>query len=894
MNPVFACFLIAGMLLLGNAQISLGRAPDAREVIKTTGVEAGLAVHVGTTDGVLEAALNNGGRMLAQGLALSDEAAARARKHLFEQRLYGLASVSVIKTAATLPYYDHLVNLLVADLDALGQNAPAKAEIQRVLGYEGVAHLKQGGKWAKTVLKTPPEIDSWTHFHYDASGNPVGRDLVVGPPNSFRWIDGPFNVNLIGGFRTSDGVAVQINGAYLNLGKGRPEVAADRSGLRLWARDVNSGVLLWHRMVLPERSQLTYAGTYTETFVAAGGRIYLYDFMDENQVALTALNLRTGAVERVFDQGAVCRKTDMPEVPVDNKGRKPDWRKWANDFFAWSMVLVHEGKVVQMVKDRLVVMDAATGRLLWKKTAEDGTHYLKSLVADGRLVALRAKVGPGAKLGGHTTRSADLVAAEAWQWRDGKPLWQNDLSGLAYLTDSHEVVFHQNFGSNGKYLLVPHTKGLLLLKAEDGGRVWDQPMRPMIGYHIIKDRIFLGHVGTPVFGGVLMLASGEKDPTPRNGGTNQSACDAPTATLNWFMGKRNFIPVEPKDDWPQWVSMRCFGKKCGERAACSYGSVFGLSPMCGCDQFIRGSGAFYAVPPVTPVNDAQRVTKAGPAALGPLVSQDAARKGSAAIFWGKPEGLECFWFTTNFRWSRPIHQWPAYGLLQTAPVTTGDLTLVAHVHEHRLAASRGGREVWNFVAGARIGAPPVVYRDLAVLASHDGCVYAVNLKDGSQAWRFLAAPADRRHVMLGQIESAYPVFNTVLDGDRLYCSAGRHEELDGGIHFYCLDAATGAMKWHVSRRRGMESNLEPYRQRKNYKGERGEIPGVLSDGRAQMNDLLELRKGRLWLHGVPLVDVAAPKDDVEYPKTLVPPQLQSSATNGDELSRQASRGGRIP
>jgi hypothetical protein len=135
--------------------------------------------------------------------------------------------------------------------------------------------------------------------------------------------------------------------------------------------------------------------------------------------------------------------------------------------------------------------------------------------------------------------------------------------------------------------------------------------------------------------------------------------------------------------------------------------------------------------------------------------------------------------------------------------------------------------------------------------------------------------------MLGQIESAYPVFNVVLDGDRLYCSAGRHEELDGGIHFYCLDAATGAMKWHVSRRRGMESNLEPYRQRKNYKGERGEIPGVLSDGRAQMNDLLELRDGRLWLHGVPVVDVASPKDDVKYPKTLVPPQWREKRKSLD-------------
>jgi outer membrane protein assembly factor BamB len=862
--PWVAALLLASKAMAGDDM------PSAAQVLKQTGVPAGLAVVVGTTDGVLEAALTNDGKVLVQGLALSEQAAAEARKHLFGKKLHGLASVSTVKSAATLPYYDAMVNLLVADLDALGRDGPSDDEINRVLGYGGVAYVKKAGPWTRTVKATPKEIDSWTHYQYDASGNPVSKDLVVGPPNAFRWVDGPFNVNLIGGFRTSDGVAVQISGAYLNVGKGRLQVPAGLEGLRLWARDVNSGVLLWHRAILPERSPVRYATGYTETFVAAGGRVYIYDFTDENRVALTALNLRTGAVERVFDQGVVCRKADWPVGTEKNA----DWRKWASDCFASSMALAHDGKVVQMVRDKVFVMDAATGNVSWKKQAPDGTHYLKALVCGDRLVVLRAK--PKLAERGWAMRHGELVAAEAWGWGDGKELWRTDLAGLMFPTDGLEGTFRQSFAAQGDYLLMPHTKGLRLMSAKDGSVVWDKPIPQMIGYHIIRDRIFLGHVGTSVFGGVLMLATGEEDPTPRSGGTNQSACDAPTATLNWFMGKRNFIPVEPKADSPQWVSMRCFGKKCGERAACSYGSVFGLSPMCGCDQFIRGSGAFYAVAPVVPVRDEQRLAKGGATALGPVAAQDTARKSLAGIFWGKPEGLESFWFTTNFRWSQQMYQWPGYGIVQTPPVQAGDVALVAHVHEHRLAASRDGQEVWNFVAGGRIGSQPVVHGQRAIFACHDGHVYAVNVKDGSLAWRLLAAPADRRHMMLGQLESAYPVFNVVLGGDRLYCSAGRHEELDGGIHFYCLDAATGAIQWHVSRRRGMESNLEPYRQRKNYAGQRGETPGVLSDGRAQMNDLLELREGKLLLHGVPMVDVTAPKDAVMYEKTLVPPQLSGS------------------
>jgi hypothetical protein len=134
-----------------------------------------------------------------------------------------------VKTAASLPYYDRLVNLLVADLDALGDDAPSKEEINRVLGYEGVAYLKQDGKWTKTAKPTPKNVDAWTHYHYDASGNPVSKDLVVGPPNTFRWVDGPFGMNLIGGLRTSDGVSVQINPAYLPM-KSRPRVPADPKG----------------------------------------------------------------------------------------------------------------------------------------------------------------------------------------------------------------------------------------------------------------------------------------------------------------------------------------------------------------------------------------------------------------------------------------------------------------------------------------------------------------------------------------------------------------------------------------------------------------------------------------------------------------------------------------
>ena len=854
------------LTLAGMAPASGARSSTAEQVIEKTGVSAGLAVVVGTTDGKLVAGLTNGGRMLVQGLALTDEAAEEARKHILAKRLYGLASVVRIESGRTLPYFDRLVNLLVADLDALGGRAPSMAEMMRVLGYEGVVWLKRDGKWSRTVKPTPQDVDSWTHYHYDASGNPVCKDLVVGPPNTFRWVDGPFGMNLIGGFRTSDGVAVQINPTYL-LMKSRPRIPDELRGLHLWARDVNSGVLLWRRQIVPPNARYRYAREHTETFVAAGGGVYAYDFTDDERVALTCWDIRTGKVRRVFQRGVVCRKADWPGGP----DKRADWREWANKAFAWSTVLVRDGKVVQMVRDKLLVMDLGSGRVIWRKQTGDDTQYTKVVVSGDRLVTLRARIESDRR-----ERKLNLASAEAWRLNDAAPLWRIDLTGLTY-PSAAEGNYHQNLAAREPYLLLPLADNrAILLDARDGSRVWEKPSNGRFGHLIIGDRIFMDHAGSNPFGGVIMLATGERDPTPRKGGMNQSACDAATGTPKWFMGKRNFVPVDRRPGWPHWVSLRCMGKKCGERAAASYGSIYGVSPMCGCDQFIRGSGAFYAVKPVAPVADQRRLSRGGGGALGPVEPQVEATKALSATFWGMPEGLPGFWFTTNFRWSEPIHHWPGYGRTQTKPVQADALTLVAHVHEHRLAAMREGKEVWNFIAGGRIGAPPVVFGHLAIFASHDGCVYAVNVADGRLVWRLLAAPADRRHVVLGQVESGWPVFNVVLRDDLVYCSAGRHEEMDGGIHFYCLDAATGAVRWHVKRRCGLESDLEPIRQRKNTGDDRGRERlkrGILSDGRAQMNDVIELRDGHLCLHGVPMVDVSDPKDTIKYPRTLVPPQI---------------------
>jgi hypothetical protein len=152
--------------------------PSARTIIEETGVTQGLAVILGETDGTLEADLAADGRMLVQSLTTDSAACAKARAHLFAQGVYGQASVDRVDSVKTLPYYNMLVNLLIADCDALGEDQPAMKEVMRVLGYGGIAYLKIDGKWKAQQRPMPNNVGEFSHYLYDATRSNMSPDEV--------------------------------------------------------------------------------------------------------------------------------------------------------------------------------------------------------------------------------------------------------------------------------------------------------------------------------------------------------------------------------------------------------------------------------------------------------------------------------------------------------------------------------------------------------------------------------------------------------------------------------------------------------------------------------------------------------------------------------------------
>jgi len=130
----------------------------------------------------------------------------------------------------------------------------------------------------------------------------------------------------------------------------------------------------------------------------------------------------------------------------------------------------------------------------------------------------------------------------------------------------------------------------------------------------------------------------------------------------------------------------------------------------------------------------------------------------------------------------------------SAPVIAGGKVFVAAVDRQEVIAldANTGKKLWSFTAGGRVDSAPTIWQGRVLFGCADGYVYCLRATDGALAWRFRAAPEDRRHFAFEQIESVWPVSGSVLvQNDSLYCIAGRSMFLDGGLRMLRLDPKTG-------------------------------------------------------------------------------------------------------
>ena len=769
----------------------LSSAQDATAVLTQAGIKGGVVVHLGCGDGTLTAQLRAGEQYLVHGLDTDPGQVDTARHRLRDQGVYGPVSVDVWD-GRRLPYCDNLVNLIVAEDRAQATDE----ELLRALAPNGVALVRRGGRWEKTVKPWPKQMDEWTHYFHGADGNPVADDTIVGPPQRLQWVGSPPWA------RHHDHMAsmtslVSANGRLFYIfDEGSTASIQLPEQWRLIARDAFNGTILWKRQIdqwntrqYPLKSGPAHL---LRRLVAVGDRVFVTLGIDAPAVALDAATGETVLTyagsehtgEIVVSDGVVFLVADT------SRSRLPDWRRVST--YVWQNTsAANPGWGWNGTTRQVLAYDAATGKQLWK--AERPVAPC-SLAAD----ATRVVFHDGEK----------LVCLDR---RNGATVWESEPAptalpvptntGPRVLIYKSAVLFAGNDGKMSGWSL------------NDGKKLWEQAHKPS-GHMSLRDLLVVdGLVWTAAiasanqdgtFTGYDALTGERKREFPADVQVHwfHHRCYPCKATGKYILTARNgteYVDLE-KETWKpnHWV-----------RGGCIYGVMpcngmtYASMHSCGCQLEAKLTGfnalASGPVPQATEteLSGAARLQKGPahgrmaygkplpPAADWPTYRHDEGRSGATSA----PVDL-----TAGSGWQTQLR-----GRL-TPPTVAGGRVFVASIDTHTLHAldADTGRELWSYTTGGRIDSPPTYHASMVFFGSADGYVYALQGGDGALAWRFRAAPLDRRIIAWEQLESAWPVHGSVLVHDGvLYCTAGRNMYLDGGIRFIRLNPITGDLLGEV-------------------------------------------------------------------------------------------------
>ena len=796
---------------------------QAESIFATTGFRGGLVVHLGCGSGRLTAALREGGADLVHGLDSSSAEIDEARTYIRSLGLYGPVSVACWG-GDSLPYVDYLVNLLV--VEDLGQ--VSKAEMLRVLVPGGVAYLKNGDTWTKTVKPAREEVDEWTHYLHDASGNPVAHDTVVGPPTHLQWVAPPAHTRSHE-YTSSIAAVVSSGGRIFYIAdEGPPGNLQGAADWQVVARDAHNGLLLWKRAIAEWFSHLSgwTSGPIQlqRRMVAIGDRVYVtLGYHDP----VSALDAATGKILMTYagTEGAdeiICHEGVLivgAKALTDE--RLAEHRKWAElakrrgsplHLRDTRRPLVKEFRKVENAAGRSVIaLDPGSGRELWKLTGANAAGL--------RPLSLRAC---GDRVYCH--KNGGLFSIDL---RSGKTLWSKKCDGVRAVREDALVCWSK--------------KKVTLLSPEDGSVRWTQPamFASARDVFITRDSVWIGglkpydtgrkHTGPawgPFFAAQRELATGKvvREITPENPGHHQR-CYSGKATDRYMIGGRRgteFIDLESGEHyWNSWA-----------RGVCRYGVMpangFLYTPphSCGCYITAKLTG-FNALVSTKAARRGSPRSGTDPLQKGPAYGKavGGGNAGDWPTYRGNSGRSGCAATTLP---TALVPKWQIKATSHVTPVTVADgKVLVACPDEHELLALDvdSGKRVWTFTTDGRIDSPPTVHDGRALLGCRDGSVYSVQASDGALAWRLRVARSTQQVGSYGQLESASPVHGSVLVSDNVaYVTAGRSSYLDGGIDLCRLEPATGKV---LSRTSIYSPDPETGRQPEQYSA--NAMPGARSD-----------------------------------------------------------------
>ena len=822
-TSLLPCSIAIAFSLLAVGGLSADDA-TARKIIDATGVKGGLVVHLGCGDGKLTAALPRGERYLVHGLDRDAGNVAAARIRLVAAGLHGRVSVARLDKDR-LPYADDLVNLIVADARVDISNE----EILRVLAPGGAAYLKKDGQWRKTAKPRPADMDEWTHFLHAADGNAVSRDKRVGKPERLRWIADPkysrhhdevlaTRAMVTGGGRLFSIVDESPRSTFHpHIGGKFSLIARDAfNGLELWRKHIKD----WGWPAWGARQNVRFAQPIQlpKRMVADGDRLYVT--LGWN-APVTVLDAATGDVIRVMTEGEcgdellvsdgklIVSLYDKPVRPLNRAGQADRRQK-------------RDRQVVPGIKKKIAAIDLQSGRTLWESDWLDGLRARFDAVSPQTHLELTFRAGRVFAI------TADKIVCYALQ--DGKRLWAQPrperpthhmMLGVSMsdnctvVADDERLYVAQPVGKlRNTFHTIPCD--LYAYDAQSGKQIW-----------MLKRKIgsFAWGIHADVFliGGKLWshehIENRMRGADPVNPDSIKYALvsiDPKTGTIAKRIDTRTIFNVRHHH--------RCYRNNATERFVFSGRRGTELidleSGALHVSHWLRGECRFGMVPangliyaPPDPCSCHARIKVSGMLALAEGAAPETDT--SARLVRGPAYGKVPAGRVGPGDW--PIHRGnsrrqgyaphPVAALAPAWKIDVGDTiaqatcvgeqVFVACKDTHRIKTFnlRDGKLRWSFTASGRIDASPTFHKGRLLFGSAYGHVYCLRAGDGQLAWKFRATPATSLIVARGQLESAWPVHGSVLVRENTaYVVAGRSSYLDGGIHAFALDVATGEIR----------------------------------------------------------------------------------------------------
>jgi outer membrane protein assembly factor BamB len=721
-------------------------------------------------------------------------------------------------------------------------------EVMRALCPEGVAYVKQGGRWQKTVKPRPEAIDEWTHYLYDARGNAVSQDMLVGPPRRFQWIGSPRWARHHDR-RASVSAMVSAGGRIFYIfDEGSTASIMLPPKPVVVARDAFNGMILWKRPISKWFTHLwpfkSGPAQLQRRLVAVGDTVYVTLGQDAPLVALCAATGRTlreyvgtFATEEILCDDGVLFLVVNP-TPQSYDAFKPQEVGIGAERDRIMVEFPWDEKPRQ-----LMAVEADSGAVLWKQRYPVAPL---ALAVDEKRVVFH----DGEK----------LVALDR---TNGKELWTSapvERQKLIPANITPTLVLHDDV-----VLFYGVTRTLFGVSAATGELLWSGPL-PKSGHYCPEDVLVAGGL---VWGGAIAGGNDSGEFVGRDPKTGEvksrflpdidiffmhQRCYRSKATERWLIPGwtgTEFVDFR-KEHWitNHWVRsgciygvMPCNGLLYTTPHSCAcymQAKLYGFCALAARQEGARGRGgegeigerlergpAYGSIGSGTssaPISGT--VTVDGKPLRNATVHFKSRKTGDEAVAAVDRQGrfdlkaARAGAHTVSVRTDSA--DWPTFrrdatrsGSTQaavpaklttawkkdlsaklSAPVLADGRLFVAAVDMHTVHAldAASGEPQWSFTAGGRVDSPPTIVGGRVYFGSADGYVYCLRADDGELAWRFRAAPEEKRMTSFEQVESVWPVSGSVLVQEGVvYCIVGRSMFLDGGLRLVKLDAETGKL-----------------------------------------------------------------------------------------------------